>query len=107
MSSNFISRRSLILAGLAAPAFGAQPALRAATFEADITPPLGTPLCIALTPKADRLEDRLSARGVLLLPEREKPIVLCALDWISVGNHSQERWKNALAKAAGTTPDRV
>lgn len=107
MSSNFISRRSLILAGLAAPAFAAKPALRAATFEADITPPLGTPLCIALTPKADRLEDRLSARGVLLLPEREKPIVMCALDWISVGNHSQERWKNALAKAAGTTPDRV
>ena len=107
MSSNFISRRAFVVAGLAAPAFAAKPVLRAATFEADITPPLGTPLCIALTPKADRLEDPLKARGILLLPEREKPIVLCALDWISVGNHSQERWKNTLAKAAGTTPDRV
>jgi len=51
--------------------------------------------------------DPLLARGLVLLPEGQQPIVLCALDWLGVGNGGHDRWKNALAKAARTTPSRV
>jgi hypothetical protein len=44
---------------------------------------------------------------VVLYPGVEKPVVLCALDWLGVGNTSQDLWKAALARAAGTEPARV
>jgi hypothetical protein len=76
------------------------------TFEADITPPLGTPLCDALVEPAKEIVDRLKARGVVLL-SGEKPIVLCALDWVGIGNGGYDAFREALAKAANTTPERV
>ncbi|HZU34418.1 MAG TPA: hypothetical protein VFA18_00840 [Gemmataceae bacterium] len=84
----------------------AEPPLRIATFQADITPPLGTPLCDALVPPAKQIVDPLSARGVVLLGAG-KPIVLCALDWVGVGNSGHTAFRVALAKAARTTPERV
>jgi hypothetical protein len=80
---------------------------RVATFEADITPPAGTPLCYGLVTPAVRVDDALKARGIVLYPERQKPIVLCCLDWLGVGNSSQDHWKTKLARAAGTDPGRV
>jgi hypothetical protein len=80
--------------------------LRIASFEADITPPIGTPLCDGLVMPAKEIVDPLSARGIVLLTE-EKPIVLCALDWVGVGNSGHDAFREALAKAAGTTRDRV
>jgi hypothetical protein len=53
------------------------------------------------------VDDALWARGVVLYPAGEKPIVLCTLDWLGVGNASRDRWRAALAKAAGTVPGRV
>jgi hypothetical protein len=84
-----------------------RPSIRVATFEADITPPAGSPLCLGLVKPVLRVDDHLKARGIVLYPGRQKPIVLCALDWIGVGNSSQDLWKAALAKAAGTDPGRV
>lgn len=81
--------------------------LRVATFAADVTPPLGTPLCYGLVPVGATVDDALWARGVVLYPAGEKPIVLCTLDWLGVGNTSRDRWRAALAKAAGTVPGRV
>lgn len=81
--------------------------LSVGTFKVDVTPPLGTPLCDALCPPASAVDDPLSARGVVLLPAGQKPIVLVALDWVGVGNDGQDAWKEALAAAAGTTVDRV
>lgn len=81
--------------------------LRVATFSADVTPPLGTPLCYSLVPVGTQVDDPLEARGVVLLPEGQKPIVLCAVDWLGIGNGSRDSWRAALAKAAGTTADRV
>ena len=81
--------------------------LRVATFAADVTPPLGAPLCYGLVPVAETIVDALEARGVVLHPSGEKPIVLCAVDWLGIGNASRDRWRVALAKAAGTTPERV
>ncbi len=78
-----------------------------ATFEADITAPRGTALCLGLVMPAASVDDPLKARGVVLYPAGQQPIVLCALDWLGVGNLSQDRWKAALARAAKTVPDRV
>src|SRR5262245_66251468 len=82
----------------------AQP-LKIASFEADITPPIGTPLCDGLVMPAKEIVDPLSARGIVLLTE-EKPIVLCALDWVGVGNNGHDAFREALATAAGTRADR-
>lgn len=99
-----LSRRHLFFA---APALAASPSLRLATFEADVTPPIGSPLCISLVPNATQIESPLLARGVVLYPSGQKPIVLCAVDWISIGNEAMSAWKSALARAVGTTPDRI
>jgi hypothetical protein len=45
-------------------AYAAEP-LRIATFQADVTPPLGAPLCDALVKPAAEIVDPLSARGVV------------------------------------------
>ena len=81
--------------------------LRVGTFAADVTPPLGTPLCYGLVPAGVAVLDKLWARGVVLLPAGERPIVLCAVDWLGIGNQSRDRWLAVLGKAAGTTPERV
>lgn len=91
---------------LASSPLWADESLRIATFTADVTPPLGSPLCDALCPPAAEIVDRLSARGVVLLGA-EKPIVLCAIDWVGIGNGGYDAWRHALATAAGTSDDRV
>ncbi len=80
--------------------------LRIATFQADVTPPLGTPLCIGLVAPAKEILDPLSARGIVLLGA-QAPIVLCAVDWVIIANGAQDAWREALAEAVGTTADRV
>lgn len=80
--------------------------LRVAPFQADVTPPLGTPLCFALVPPGVQVVDPLTARGVVLLGAG-KPIVLTAVDWLGISNEAHDRWRAEIARAAGTTPDRV
>src|SRR5262245_8224363 len=80
--------------------------LKIALFQADVTPPLGAPLCDALVPPAKEIVDRLSARGVVLL-SADKPVVLCAVDWVGIGNSGYDAFREALARAAGTTRERV
>ena len=91
--------------GLCAAAEPSQP-LRIATFEADVTPPLGSPLCHGNVQLAKQIVDRLSARGIILLAD-EKPIVLCSVDWVAISNTSHDEFREAIAEAVGTTPDRV
>jgi hypothetical protein len=91
--------------GFSLPVSAAEP-LRIATFEADITPPPGSPLCDALVQPVRAVDDPLKARGIVLLPEGE-PVVLCALDWVGIGNGGYDSFREALAKAAGTQRERV
>jgi hypothetical protein len=84
----------------------AQAPLKIALFEADVTPPIGTPLCDGLVIPAKEIVDPLSARGIILFTN-EKPIVLVAMDWVGVGNSGHTAFREAIAKAAGTTKDRV
>jgi hypothetical protein len=77
--------------------------LKISVFQSDATPPLGTPVAYAL---ARKIEDPLTARGVVLQGVG-KPIVLCAVDWIAISNAGHDAWRESLAAAVGTTPDRV
>lgn len=81
---------------------------RLATFSADVTPPLGHPLIGGATtpPGAKEIADPLFARGFVLIGG-DKPVVLCAIDWCEIRNDSYDRWRDALAIAAGTTRARV
>jgi hypothetical protein len=79
---------------------------RLATFTADVTPRLGHPLLGGHLAPATSVDDPLFAKGLVLLgPER--PIVLLAVDWCEIRNDAYQRWREALAEAAGTTPSHV
>jgi hypothetical protein len=77
--------------------------IRIGVFRVDVSPPIGSP--VAYVP-ARSIVDPLSARGIVVLTE-EKPVVLCAVDYIGIGNEGQDEWRKALADAAGTIPERV
>jgi hypothetical protein len=81
--------------------------LSIATFDVDATPPVGAPLCIGTRGPVVDVTDPLSARGIVLLPAGQKPIVLCAVDWVGIANGGNVAWREALADAAKTTPSRV
>jgi hypothetical protein len=80
--------------------------LKVGAFQVDVTPPLGAPLCDGLVQPAKEIDDPLSARGVVILSQQQ-PIVLCAIDWVGIGNGGYNAWRKALAKAAGTVENRV
>ncbi|MBX3253200.1 MAG: hypothetical protein KF862_03575 [Chitinophagaceae bacterium] len=91
----------ILILGNVAPLY-AQP-VKIGVFNVDVTPPVGTPVAYAV---ARSVMDPLSARGVVIL-SNEKPVVLCAVDWIGIANEGLEIWQKQLAKAANTTTDRV
>lgn len=94
----------LLVASVHADAQGAEPQpLRIATFDIDASPPVGSPLAYDIN---ERVESPLTCRGVVLVGS-EKPVVLCAVDWIGIGGGGQTAFRTALARAAGTTPHRV
>jgi hypothetical protein len=82
------------------------PALHLARFSADVTPPLGHPLCGGWIAPARAVDDPLLAMGVVLLG-MGRPVVLCAVDWCGLRNEAHERFRRALADAAHTAPDHV
>ncbi len=81
--------------------------IQLATFQSDVTPPLGFPLCAGWYPPAKGILDPLAALGLILVPDDELPMVLCALDWSELSNGDYDRWREALAVAVGTEAERV
>lgn len=77
-----------------------------ACFRYDVTPPLGHSCCGGWIRPIESVDDALEARGIILLGAG-KPIVICAVDWTGILNEAHQRWRQTLADAAGTTPDRV
>src|SRR5436309_6342269 len=77
--------------------------LKVGVFAVDASPPIGSPM--AYDPTKEVLHP-LSCRGVVLIGDGQ-PVVLCAVDWIGIGNDGQAEFRAALAKAAGTTARRV
>jgi hypothetical protein len=88
----------------ARPTNALPPGLRIATFDVDATPPIGS--MMAYDPATNRWDLGLRARGIVLLGAGE-PIVLCAVDWIGIANEGHDAFREALARAAGTSPQRV
>lgn len=82
------------------------PDLHLARFAVDVTPPIGHPLCGGWIPPARAVDDPLRALGVVLLGAGA-PVVLCAVDWCGLRNDAHLAWREALAKAAHTTVERV
>jgi hypothetical protein len=76
------------------------------TFQADVTPPIGHPLLAGLRRPAVKVADPLEARGILLTGA-DRPLVIAALDWCELRNDAYDQFRDALAKAAGTTRERV
>ena len=82
----------------------AEATVKLVTFDVDATPPVGS--AMAYDP-VKRLEElTLRCRGIVLLGA-DKPIVLCAVDWIGIANEGHDAFRDGLAEAAGTTRDRV
>ena len=77
--------------------------LRVGRFDIDVSPPVGSPL--AYDP-CESVAMSLRASGIVLLGA-DQPIVLCSVDWIGIANSAHTQWRTALAKATGTTIDRV
>ncbi|MCY2964150.1 MAG: hypothetical protein NT069_11045 [Planctomycetota bacterium] len=93
---------SLLVASVVASARAAEP-LRVGTFDVDASPPIGSPMAYNVTRE---VTTPLTCRGIVLIG-KGKPIVLCAIDWIGVGNDGNKVFREELARAAKTTPDRV
>jgi hypothetical protein len=110
--------RSFLAAGGTAAAFALLPQslkadqatdlskLRLASFRFKVTPPVGHSLCGGWIKPVVATDDDLEAIG-LVLQGCGDPIVICAVDWTGLLNSAHVRWRQSLAEAAGTTPDRV
>ena len=97
------------IAGLLAPGLvQAEEAagLKLAPFRFDVTPPVGHPLCGGWITPVKGVDDPLEAIGYVLVGAGE-PIVICAVDWTGLLNDAHVQWRQAIAQAAGTSPDRV
>jgi hypothetical protein len=104
-----MKRRLFTQSLLAAPLLhlhAAETGLRIATFEVDVTPPLESPLCHGNVMPVKQILTPLLARGMVILGSGQ-PIVLCAMDWVALANASNVIIRERIAKAVGTTSDRV
>lgn len=77
--------------------------LRIGTFDVDASPPIGSPMAYDPT---KGITTPLSCRGLVLTGSSD-PIVMCAVDWIGIGNDGNALFREKLAEAAGTTAGRV
>jgi hypothetical protein len=72
--------------------------LQVATFECDVTPPMGHRLTVE---PLKTVEHPLAAKGIVL-DDGTTRYVLCAIDWCILSNNSHLKIREAIAKAAGT-----
>ncbi len=78
--------------------------LRLSTFDVNATPPIGNK--IAYDSVINTWDLELRAKGIVLLGAG-KPIVMCSIDWLCISNEGYDAFRQALADAAGTIPERV
>lgn len=114
-----LAMAGMVVALIELPLWGAEGASEfgVATFEAEITIPIGHACMGGGVADAKEIVDPLWAKGFVLLrmgPDRLRdsdrafaPIVGVALDWCQCNNDSYDRWRTVLAEAAGTEPRRV
>ena len=82
--------------------------MQLASFRFDATPPVGHGCCGGWITPVESVDDALEGIGVVLVPGGgELPVVLCTLDWTGLANEAHATMRGSLAKAVGTTSDRV
>ncbi len=104
MKSAFLALLTVLLMVPFAAIQAAEPGVKIAVFDVDATPPVGSDMAYDPVKRLDEMT--LRCRGIALVGA-EKPIVVCAVDWIGIANGGQDAFRDALAEAAGTTRDRV
>jgi len=93
-------------AGLSQDACGAQEApapLRVATFQCDVTVPMGQ---VLYSKPVVKVEHPLMAKGIVLDDGRHR-YVLCAVDWCTIRNSTYDAFRTKLAAAVDTDVSRV
>lgn len=78
---------------------------RIASFVCDVTPPLGTPIYSSMQPLAV-IEHPLLAKGIIIEDAGGRS-VLCAVDYCEFCNGVYDLFRERIARAAETSPDRV
>jgi len=78
---------------------------RCAAFSADVTVPAGHGMMGGAW-LSKSVADPLFAKGVVLTGG-EKPVVIVSVDWCEIRNAAFDRWRDALAEAAGTDRQHV
>ena len=81
-----------------------------APFSVDVTIPLNHRCMGLLQTKSKEIVDPLQAHGFVLFETgtgAKKPIVLVAVDWCEIRNEAYARWREVIAKAMGTSRERV
>lgn len=76
-------------------------------FSADVTPPIGHPCMGGGIEPVREVLDPLFARGIVLTVAGQAPVALVAVDWCEIRNDAYDRWREAIAEAAATSPERV
>ena len=95
-------------AGARTAAAGATPPWELYTFGADVTPLLGHPCMGGGIEPVKSVADPLEALGFVLQGGTlEKPVAVVSVDWCEIRNDAYDRWREAIAKAAGTVPRNV
>ncbi len=89
------------------PAGNAPTPLRLATFRADVSPPIGSPLCGGWIPPVAAIDEPLWAKGLVLEDPSGTRYVLCAIDYCELRNAGNLAARERLAQAVGTTAARV
>ena len=98
----------LLVCGILSRAQQPAAGFRLASFSAEVTVPMGHGM-MGGSWLSKSVADPLWAHGVVLISARREfaPVVYVAVDWCEIRNEALDRWKSALAEAAGTEPGRV
>jgi hypothetical protein len=79
-----------------------------ATFQVDVTCPVGHPCMGGGIANAIRVVDPLECRGIILKGgPLQQPVLLVSIDWCEIRNEAYDSFRDALAKAAGTSRERI
>jgi hypothetical protein len=80
--------------------------LRLATFQTEVTPPVGHPCMGGGIAPVKEVIDPLYVHGSIFLG-LDKPVAIVTVDWCEIRNDAYDRWREAIATAIGTTRERV
>ncbi|MBP3960398.1 hypothetical protein J8F10_34660 [Gemmata sp. G18] len=100
------SALALTVGSSTATARAEEPKLALATFDTEVTIPIGHPCMGGGIAPAKEIVDPLLAHG-FVLSGAGKPVVFVALDWCEIRNGAYDLFRDKIAKAVGTEPVRV